>query len=775
MRTKEPYSLSDLITEKEVNMLRRFMLGFIPVAVCLLWTTVSFGLTNQWTGQVEGMPVVLGEGGPDAYGYTWVDSDTAIGPTFSWIDTTSGWTEVLGLFDDNVVGPFSIGFTFPYYWYGSDQFYVGSNGYISLSDLTLEAADFQPLPDPQRPNDVLAPLMDDLDFTNDTTTSPSCYYWTNAAADTFIISYLTVAFWNSPASSNTFQIILSGTDSTITFQILDQTGPSMSIGNRTVGIEDITGTVGLGYLHGFDPPENVVHSNLSILFTPPDSTTFQMMDAALTDVGTPGSKGFILLPTDSTFLWAKVKNTGNQLATFFDVYCYVMDTLGTYYFGDTVNIAALNPGEVDSTLFTPSWTPAGEGTYFVKARVDLSGDGVPVNDSSMAEILVVDYPGELSWIDGTLEAGFAWNGSGSGWANEYTPPRYPCLVQSVSVEISSCENPPKDVKLMLMEDDTPDGSPGSVLAETTFSVLAGGMFTYNLWPNQNWVFTDGSFFVGYIQLEEAPGGGGDPFIGMDYSQPRSRRGWEFTGSWAPHRDNDSMDVALLASVDDAPGPILLEAFATDGPTGGPGIDDDDYVRLEFNAHTNIPTIDQTNIDNILPLGGGHTWLSVDGSLGSAVWSVDSTQLIVYLTTSGGVPTVAVGDMVYPDSVTIQDRWGIACKSPRLITGSFEVGIEESPFKKFRYVNMLHLARPNPFTSYTRVEYEISSRALTRVRVYDITGRTIATLVEEVRDPGRYVTVWDGKSSGGRRVSSGIYFYRMEAGSFTSTRKVTLLK
>ncbi|TET47521.1 T9SS type A sorting domain-containing protein [candidate division TA06 bacterium] len=775
MRVEVHLFLDTTKRKKEVSMLRRFLSVFVPIAVCFVWTAASFGLTNLWTGQVERMPVILGEGGPDVYGYTWVDSDTAIGPTFSWIDTTSDWIEVTGLFDDNVVGPIPIGFTFPYYWYDSDQIYVGSNGYISLSDRTLEAAAFQPLPDPQRPNDILAPLMDDLDFTVEHPDGPpGCFYWTNAAADTFVISYLTVQFWNSPASKNTFQIILSRPDSTITFQILEQVGPSQSIASRSVGIEDITGTVGLRYLFGFTPPENVIHSNLAILFTPPISSTFQIADAALTDVATPDSRGFIMLPTDSVDLWAKVKNTGNQVATFFDVYCYVMDTLGTYYFGDTATISALNPGDVDSVVFTPSWTPPGEATYFAKAKVVLTDDSVAVNDSSMAEILVVDYPGELSWVDDSLEAGFAWNGTGSGWANKYTPPRYPCLVQSVSAGINSCENPPKNIKVMLMEDDTPDGSPGSILAETTFAVLAGGWFTYNLWPNQNWVFTDGSFFVGYIQLEAGPTRG-DPFIGMDYSQPKSRHGWEFTGSWAPHRDNDSMDVALKASVDDAPGPILFEAFATDGPTGGPGIDDDDYVRLEFNAHTNIPTIDQTNIDNILPLSGGHTWLSVDGSLGSAVWSADSTQLIVYLTTSGGVPTVAVGDTVYPDSVTIQDAWGLACKSPRVITGSFEVGIEESHLEKARFVDMLYLARPNPFTGNTRIEYEISSRALTRVRVYDITGRVVATLVEEVKDPGRYSAVWDGTSSGGSRVSSGIYFYRMEAGSFTSTRKITHLK
>ncbi|MFQ5906896.1 MAG: CARDB domain-containing protein, partial [bacterium] len=433
-------------------MRRRSLSVLVSTVFCLVCVSSSSALTNLWTGQVKGMPVLTGAGGPDTYGYTWIDSDTTGGPTFTWIDTTSAWTEVTGLFDDNVVGPFPIGFDFPYYWYTVNQIYVGSNGYISFTDRTLEAAGFQPLPDPQRPNDVVAPLMDDLDFT---VGDPSCYYWTNAAMDTFVISYLTVKFWNIAASTNTFQIILSRPDSTITFQVLDQTGPSMSNDSRSVGIEEVTGTIGLRYLFGFTPPQNAIHDNLAILFTPPDSTTFQIADVALTDVGSPDSRGFIMLPTDTRDLWAKVKNTGNQVASAFDVYCYVMDTTGTVYFGDTVNIPVLNPGEVDSVVFTPGWTPPGEMTCFVKAKANLAGDGVSTNDSSMAEILVVAYPGEVTWVDDFTEMGMAWNGSGSGWANKFTPPQYPCLIQSISARVETTFAPPRSIAVRLMDDDTP--------------------------------------------------------------------------------------------------------------------------------------------------------------------------------------------------------------------------------------------------------------------------------------------------------------------------------
>ena len=70
---------------------------------------------------------------PDAYGYTWVDSDNGGSPDFSWIDIPGSGVLVEGLADDNTVGPFDIGFNFPYYWYTVNSFYDGSNGYISFS------------------------------------------------------------------------------------------------------------------------------------------------------------------------------------------------------------------------------------------------------------------------------------------------------------------------------------------------------------------------------------------------------------------------------------------------------------------------------------------------------------------------------------------------------------------------------------------------------------------------------------------------------------------
>jgi hypothetical protein len=88
---------------------------------------------------------------------------------------------------------------------------------------------------------------------------------------------------------------------------------------------------------------------------------------------------------------------------------------------------------------------------------------------------------------------------------------------------------------------------------------------------------------------------------------------------------------------------------------------------------------------------------------------------------------------------------------------------------------LHACRPNPFDETTSIRYTLGDRATVRIRVYDVAGRGVRTLVDsEAQGPGEHSVAWDGKNEKGARVSSGIYFYRLEAGSFKATRSMALL-
>ena len=78
--------------------------------------------------------------------------------------------------------------------------------------------------------------------------------------------------------------------------------------------------------------------------------------------------------------------------------------------------------------------------------------------------------------------------------------------------------------------------------------------------------------------------------------------------------------------------------------------------------------------------------------------------------------------------------------------------------------------PNPFNPSTNIQYSIVNRQLTIVKVYDVLGREVSTLVNELKQPGTYTVQFDGS-----RLSSGIYFYRMKAGTFAETKRLLLLR
>lgn len=85
--------------------------------------------------------------------------------------------------------------------------------------------------------------------------------------------------------------------------------------------------------------------------------------------------------------------------------------------------------------------------------------------------------------------------------------------------------------------------------------------------------------------------------------------------------------------------------------------------------------------------------------------------------------------------------------------------------------------PNPFNPSTRITYVVQSPTAVRVNldVFDVRGRLVRQLVHERPSTGQAVVAWDGRDDDGGEVSSGVYFYRLVAGSTTITRRMTLLK
>jgi hypothetical protein len=98
------------------------------------------------------------------------------------------------------------------------------------------------------------------------------------------------------------------------------------------------------------------------------------------------------------------------------------------------------------------------------------------------------------------------------------------------------------------------------------------------------------------------------------------------------------------------------------------------------------------------------------------------------------------------------------------------GIFTSPVGNLPYRFTLEQNYPNPFNPATTLSYNIPIQTEVKITVFDILGREVTTLVDAVKMPGTYQVTFDAS-----RLTSGIYFYQMQAGSFSQTRKMMLLE
>jgi hypothetical protein len=90
-------------------------------------------------------------------------------------------------------------------------------------------------------------------------------------------------------------------------------------------------------------------------------------------------------------------------------------------------------------------------------------------------------------------------------------------------------------------------------------------------------------------------------------------------------------------------------------------------------------------------------------------------------------------------------------------------------------NELSQSYPNPFRTEATISFGVGRQSPVKLSLYDVTGRHIATLIDEEMPAGRYDQRWSGLDDSGHHVASGMYFYRLNIGSWTQTRRMLKLR
>jgi hypothetical protein len=131
---------------------------------------------------------------------------------------------------------------------------------------------------------------------------------------------------------------------------------------------------------------------------------------------------------------------------------------------------------------------------------------------------------------------------------------------------------------------------------------------------------------------------------------------------------------------------------------------------------------------------------------------------------------SAGDTSLPISASVYTGGVYSCEGDINITRDTDNNGSGIPQDLVLYQN-----NPNPFNMTTEISFSIPDEANVCVTIYDILGREVCILANRRFEPGRHKVTWNGQNHRGTTVSSGVYFYRIDADGYSETRKMLLMK
>lgn len=205
---------------------------------------------------------------------------------------------------------------------------------------------------------------------------------------------------------------------------------------------------------------------------------------------------------------------------------------------------------------------------------------------------------------------------------------------------------------------------------------------------------------------------------------------------------------------DATDPTVAVAW----PNGGEEIAVGEPLTISWSMDDDCSGVDSSRVWLSVNGGADWTWLATvaapDTSLAWAAPGVPHDSCLVRVEVFDGAQNGAVdeSDAVFAivQGTTGSDERFVGATVPALLQNT-----------------------PNPFRLATRLSFHLPESGWAALRVYDLSGRLAATLVEETRSAGRHEVVWDGRGDDGRPLGAGIYFYVLETVSSREVRKLVL--
>jgi len=181
-----------------------------------------------------------------------------------------------------------------------------------------------------------------------------------------------------------------------------------------------------------------------------------------------------------------------------------------------------------------------------------------------------------------------------------------------------------------------------------------------------------------------------------------------------------------------------------------------YQAGNFNSPTDTATTFEIILD-----GNNNSILFQYLNVGTT--GLDSTALIgVQKDSANGLLYYLGGKQRIPLALKVHNNLALLF-NPKFVVSASERNTVPTEFA-------LEQNYPNPFNPTTSIEFQVPRSEFMNLKVYDVLGREVVTLVDEKKEPGVYKVEFDGS-----KLASGVYFYRMQAGSFSRARKMIILR
>lgn len=235
-------------------------------------------------------------------------------------------------------------------------------------------------------------------------------------------------------------------------------------------------------------------------------------------------------------------------------------------------------------------------------------------------------------------------------------------------------------------------------------------------------------------------------------------------------DGTLTNPAWIGATPYQPVVYITSTIVLEGDVINAAIDEDDTALVAFSESLAEFHLNAGNIDDVLRLSSGHSWLSGSSELGAVTWNGGRDTVRIGFSVTGGAPTIADGDTITPDPLTVMNPDSLPAGGYRFVRFESSTGLGEQSAMALPDTPYLHAPYPSPFNAQAAIRIDLPSASEVTLSAYNLLGRKIDEIYTGRLSAGRHQFIWDAADFG-----SGIYFITFQSRADLQLRKAVLLK